>query len=554
MASTRPGKSNLFLFLFFWTLVFVLYWPARNAGFVSDTTGWLHDIQHSSFRDHINRTHFKVKSLYQFTQFVTWFFYQLFGTHAPLWHCLHISLHALNCLLLFRVAAAIFQQDKVKHAPAILFCGCILFCVMPSLSEVIVWEASFHYLLGLLLLLSILLLLQHYLAKGTRGRLLLILFLYLLSTYSIELFYVTPFFVAALLLFYYRTYPVMARKAAFRLFLPMLLLLLLHFVQVKLAYGHWLPHISAAVLTDTERRLLWAKPLKYLFHLLLLGRFYPQEPRNEIYKLCESYPLITGVYGLLLLLLFLAWCLFRLRGDGVRAALLFACWSALTMALIVPLWFPQLFWVVYDRYSYFFTAFFFILLSYMLFRLLGPRIALVLLLLFGLANIFATYKVNKKWGDTAGMIDALMKGLPVTSDKIVLLLNLPQCMNGVFMICGGHYNEAKIIHDAIYPPAVNYELLDVCAYNILSVQDGAHVQVLNDSTVRVTLNQWGSWWWYNDMGAVSYENEHYRLDMKDYSRYYELTLKGLQSQYLLLFQNGSSWKTVDWRRKDIEQF
>lgn len=550
--TARPAKSNLFLFLFFWLLVFVLYLPAMYAGLVSDTTGWLQDIQQSSFADHINRVHFKVQSLYQFTQLVTWFFYQLFGTNAMLWHCLHVTFHAFNCVLLFRVASGILDKDKVPHARLIVYCGCILFCLMPSLSEVIVWEASFHYLLGLLLLLSILRLLQAYMAAPANDRLLLILWLYLLSTYSIELFYVTPFFIAGLLLFYYQAFPVTVRKVAPRLLLPMLALLLLHFVQVKLAYGHWLPHISADVLNATSHRVLWAKPLKYMFHLLLLGRFYPQDIREKVYALCESYPLIIGFYGLLVLIT--AWGLSRWRRDDVKPGLLFLYWSVLTMGLIVPLWFPQMFWVEYDRYGYFFTAFFFMLLSYVLFRIVNRRIAVVLLVLFGLANMLATYKVNKKWGNTAVMIDSLMKGLPVTSDQTVLLLNMPQCMNGLFMITGGHCNEAQTMHDVLYQPPLPYKLRDVCAYNILSVKDGAHVEVLNDSTLKVTLNQWGTWWWFDGMGAANYENEYYRVDMKDPGHYYELTLKGDPSAYKLLFQNGSSWQTVDMSRKNVEQY
>lgn len=548
----RLCRSNILLFLFFWTLVFLLYLPAIHAGYVSDYTGWLKDLQESSFADHINRTHFKVKSLYQFTQLVTWAFFQVFGTCAWLWHGLHVTLHALNCVLLFRTGNTIFRLDQVQRSEAITFCGCVLFCLIPSVSEVIVWESAFHYLLGLLLLLSVLRLTQLYLQRPRNTLVIAIGIIYFLATYAIELFYLTPVFTAALLWYSYRHYPDASRRAGSRILLPLLLLLGLHFVQVKLVYGHWLPHINSVVLTDADAHWLWSKPLKYVFHILFLGRFYSQQTRDGIYALCENDALILGFYGLVLLLAGLIW--YRRKGNGGRAALLLYGCCAMAMGLMLPLWFPQLFWVVYDRYSYCFTAFFFILFSYALFRLLGQRLAVAVILLSGLVNTFATYKVNVKWGASHRMTDALMKGLPAQSDKPVLLLNMPYCWNGIYMINGGSGGEAREMHNALYQPPVTYKLTDVCLYNILSDKDGAHVQVLNDSTLRVTLNQWGTWWWYDDQGAGSYETADYKLNMIDNGHFYELTLKHDPANYLLLFQNGAQWKPVDWSRKDVEQY
>jgi len=395
-------------------------------------------------------------------------------------------------------------------------------------------------------------LLQLYISRPSLSRLVAILLIYLLSTYSIELFYLTPFFSCSLILFYYRAYPSGSRKALLYLVLPMLLLLLLHFVQVKMAFGHWLPHIKSAVITDADRVQLWAKPLKYIFHLLLLGRFYHQDVRDHIYRLCENPTLIISFYALVVLLAILL--LVQLKKKGTKSALLLCCWASLTMALITPLWFPQLFWVVYDRYSYFFAAFGCVLLAFGIYRTGGKYIAPVLLSLFAAINIYATYKTNKKWGESAWMTDKLMKGLPAVSGKTVLLLNMPYGLNGIYMINGGSGNEALEMHNALYQPPINYKLVDVCLYNILTVQDGAHVQVLNDSTIRVTLNQWGTWWWYDDQGAGSYETEDYKVNMIDSGHFYELILKKDPGAYLLLFQVGDQWKQVQMQQKNVEQY
>jgi hypothetical protein len=104
----------------------------------------------------------------------------------------------------------------------------------------------------------------------------------------------------------------------------------------------------------------------------------------------------------------------------------------------------------------------------------------------------------------------------------------------------------------LYTPRINYELIDVCGNNILSVNDGAHVKVLNDTTVRVMLNQWGTWWWYNDRGATNYEHPYFKRIMDEYG--YNLILRGKPTDYLLLYQVGNHWKSVDWSNKDSDQY
>jgi hypothetical protein len=89
------------LFCTVWLFLFCLYYPAANAGFVTDFTGWLDQVRNHRFREYINRTNFQAKSLYQVTQLATYIFYKLFGTNAWLWHILFLTMHATNIVLAF---------------------------------------------------------------------------------------------------------------------------------------------------------------------------------------------------------------------------------------------------------------------------------------------------------------------------------------------------------------------------------------------------------------------------------------------------------------------
>ena len=486
--------SKMRLFSFFWLLLFALYLPTWRAGFVSDFTGWLFDLQNSSFWDHINRTHFKVKSLYQLTQLVTWLLYQVLDINHFLWHCTHISLQAINASLLFTIVSALFtSENKERNKPAI-FAAIVLFCLSPTLSEVIVWEASFHYLLGFLLFLTILRLVQLNCQNPSPKKLWAIALLYLLSTFSIELFYLTPFCVAAIILFYKQYSPstkVALAKAFSFIVAPQLLFLVLHFILVKINFGFWLPHIGTNTISETPINNLLSKPIKLLFHLVLFGRFYSQEFRDKVYLFCESYQVLASFYSLVFAGLISILQFSKASKKEKYALGLVFFWMSLCVGLSIPLWFPQSFWVVYDRYAYFSMGFIFISITLLCHWLLTKWLNISLFILFVSANIFASYKVNKKWQASAKLSHELLSSLAIHGDKKIILLNVPQAMNGIYMITANDQNEAFLMRNLLYQPPLKNEIIEVFSYNILSINDGAHIKVLNDSTVQVNFNQWG---------------------------------------------------------------
>jgi hypothetical protein len=98
------------------------------------------------------------------------------------------------------------------------------------------------------------------------------------------------------------------------------------------------------------------------------------------------------------------------------------------------------------------------------------------------------------------------------------------------------------------------EIIDIASFSMRRPGDGAHVTVINDSMLNVTLNQAGDKWWQFYRTAGSYDCDLYKLNMADTSRWYQLTLKKPASQYLLLFVTGENWRTVDWHRKNVDQY
>jgi hypothetical protein len=80
--------------------------------------------------------------------------------------------------------------------------------------------------------------------------------------------------------------------------------------------------------------------------------------------------------------------------------------------------------------------------------------------------------------------------------------------------------------------------------------DGAHVTVLDSLHLKVTLNQWGTWWWYRGRGLQEYENEYFALHYHDDGLSYILTLKQRPPGMVLLYSQGMQWREVDMGKKE----
>ncbi len=546
MEKIANKKSILFLVL--WLVVFVLYLPAAKAGFVDDFTGWLNAISTQGFWEYINRTHFEGKSLFQFTQFTTYIFYKLFGANAWAWHLLHVTLQALNAYLWFVLSSKIFSDTGIKYGKQIAIAGVLLFCVSPYLSEVIVWEPSFHYLQGFLLILLILLQLQQFQYSGKAKHAWWAGFIFLLSTYSLELFYLTPFLTLTLAVYYRFGLgydKIIFRKALVWFFLPQVILLIAHFSVYHSVYGEWLPHLKGDAFEHSWHYYL-SKPAKYIFQVALLGRYFPAGVKNIIYDLTESTKAIAVVVSFIVLVVGFILLLFRKFSSHFKAASILFIWILPVLVIMGPLWFPIVQpYVFFDRYLYLLDAFVIMLGCLLLNQLVKRTIFWLGVSAYGLMSIYFTFQTNKYWQISAAIIDNLIYTIPEANDKTIILLNPPENLQGIPMLDATPEGEFKLAHNEFASKKINTPIYDAMAFNMLTPQDGANVKVLNDSAVGVTLNQWGTWWWYNAQGGISYKNNDYSINMVDAGHYYELKLNKPLSAYLLLYMVDGQWKIVN---------
>ncbi len=437
----------------------------------------------------------------------------------------------------------------IEETASLCLPAVILFCIAPHMSEVLVWEPSFHFLQGFLLILLMLNWVRNYLKTHEIRYVWLAGIAYLLSTFSLEICYITPWLVLALIIFYQfgTRYSAGSGKALLYFFVPQIAAFLFHLVLFHYVYGEWVAHIGGNPLTSALTGEL-GKTGKHLFNTLLLGRYWPDAARHKAYELCDSLTGIYLLYGILVAGLVFIVARFRKMSPLGRVLSLFFVWVIPTLLILIPLWFQNLFIVVYDRYVYFTCGFLYVVVA-IAFRMMLPiRIRGILIFLLLLINLRFTIQANRFWMKSERVISSLLLTIPVETNKTIVLLNIPQNMHGVPMIGAERESEFKLMHDLLLPAKkIASPVYDAMAYNMLTPDDGANVTVVNDSTIKVTLNQWGTWWWYAMQGGVSYSNAEYSIDMKDGGHYYELTLKHAAQNYLLLYQVGSVWKRVDMK-------
>jgi len=434
--------------------------------------------------------------------------------------------------------------------------GVMLYCICPHISEVVVWKASYHYLQGMFMMFIILHWIQqfHYSPHIKYAWYASIVFL--LSTFSLECFHLTPFF-ALTIIIYYRVVlgyeKILFKKALLYFIIPIFIASLAHeFLLIKVS-GFYTTTVGDELHLPIITYL--CKPPLYIYHILFFGRFFSYNIQEHIYDFVSTWKKLGVFYSVIVFICLYFVVRFRHISKQSKSAFLIFTWMLMGMAIACPLWFPRMQLVTFDRYAYFMLPFVYLLFTFFLFRFLNRKIAFAIFILYAVVNIYFTRKENIYWKQSNRIVSSLIHSLPAVDSKIVLFLNLPKNMNGIPMI--GPFNHFSFwqMYNLYNHTHLNNISYDVVYYNMFSADNGAHATVLNDSMLHITLNQWGTWWWGGGLqGASSYNNEYYKLNVVDEGHWYELTLHRPASEYLLLYNVGDQFKIVDWTKKNIDQY
>lgn len=540
------------LFSILWLCTAFLYLPAWKAGFMADFLGLFPQADNFTFSEFLNRKGTRVQSLYQVTQLQLYIFIRLWGTHFIPWFLLVTGLHSLNAALAFRFFKNLFEDFRLTNARLVALAGCLLFLVNPNITEITVWKGGYHYLTGVLMQLLILIWCRRFLINGEKRSAWLAAALFAVSSFTLEIFYVTPFLVLFLLTGYYLKSlipKILFRKGLKYLLLPQVVLFAVHLIIFKLVYGHWIPHYGNTASFSLETDEILPRAGKYLYYIIFMGGFHPQDFRMQAYEFL-SRPYIC-IPICLAMALFPFWVLWKFRKleKSVQLAGFLAGATACCLALVMPIFFEPLFSVSNSRFTYQPGLFIYMLLALMFFNIFkNQKLLTGIFSCYLLLCLILAEKKIFEWRKAAKVQYGILRTFGWQDTGPVLLLNLPAYYRDIRVVPASPYNEFNQQLHIFGYDTIRAKLYEVSSYNMQNLWDGAHVTVLDSMSLKITLNQWGTWWMYNNLGAANYETDWYKVEMTDPGHEYLLKLKSKPENLSVLFLQDIYWRKVDFSK------
>lgn len=563
-SSGFSGRSkSAMVFAALWIVTFVIYLPAAGAGKVGDYyQEWVARVNGYSVKDYFFAPW--GDSLYYFILAEARFFYKLFGLNPLPWHIIAVTLHVTTATFLYIIFYRLLTSPRISHARMIAAGSALLYCVTPYNSEVIVNDHCSSYIPSYLLVVSVVLCAQNFIYSEKKVYAWAGGMLYAMSCFSIEIFYLTPFFVFTLAWYYTLTLQAgskMLKKVVGYFILPELAIFSIYMLMLVRITGHIVAHRVNTQIGNIQTLFLSTSP-KRLFHAVLLGRFFPGGFKQAVYHFFDTAAGMAA-FGVLAACcgIFIVIAVFRGGSNVRKAAALFLTWILLILVLTASSYFPRQQLVAFDRYVYFILPGIYVLLLLLATRVRPVALGIGVMAAYCIANVLLLVKINGYWYHSSKIIGNLLNTYPVNTGKVVLLLNPPESMNGVLMIGSkpmsfyDPYSAFKLMYNLERKNKITDTVADIASSDMIHPGDGAHVTVVNDSTLNVTLNQRGTQWWqYYRTAADCDLASLYKLRIMDTSSWYQLTLREPAWRYLLLYTVGGQWKVVDWNKKNIDQY
>jgi hypothetical protein len=533
------SRRNLFIGAGIILVFHLIYYPTWNAGFVTDFTGLLARLEHQSAWGILYC--FGFPALEQVLNAFLFVFYKLFGASPLPWYLIHTSLHLLNAYLCFLLVKQLIRSSHFAPSAAdgIALAGALLFLFSPYQSEVVTWRVCFNFLCSTFLILSSLLYLLRWIEQEKSRDFWILQCCFLLGLFTFELSLMLPFMGLGLYLLFSS-----AIKKAAKVFVPQFALLGIYFLLNRLVLGQWIGHYGAETHLRFPLREMLNNFINYSIKLLGFVRYYEHSWKEYLFGLVNQ---AIYFYGMLLFITLCLGLLIRAAVKGHHKARLIIALGllyALALAPVINLHFNYLLHIENDRYNYLASAFFYpflILLIHYLPRYLFWGVNL----LFLLCSLYFVQLTNGHWKASTAVYHSLLDTFEVDDAPAVLLLNLPDNLNGAVMF--RDYSKGnRAFRDALYYlkgkscPATIYE---VAQYNMTRPANGATLsrQDASPTVFKVEFNQWGNWWWNNGIGlGPGYETPQFELS--NHGHHYTLSLRHLPEGSVLLVQDGGHWK------------
>lgn len=519
----------------------LLYYPARQAGFVMDWFGWQYAYNKGGWSD-IPRS-FGYPGLQPVLHFFNYTWYRVFGISGWPWYLVFAGLHGVNGFLLYRLVLRVLQAEKYPDAFWPAFAAAVFFVVSPYQAEAVIWRVCFHYLWSLFLALWALHKALDYMETGRLRAALAVQGCLLAGLFSLEWSLVMP----VLVLIFATTYAMTHRMAGFfgkklgMLFGLSVFIWAGYFGLNKLILGKWVGHYGAEIHMKIDIPAMFATCLKYTLKYPLLLRNWEHARKESLFLAMDSRA-AAGIAVLILAALGAYFMLkFRKISPLYRWGIAALASFYIALAPVSNLYFYYLQWSENDRYGYMASAFMCIALACLCFSLPGifKKIAFYA---FAALSIWVLLRHVQAWGDSDKTYRNLVANFRWYDKSEVIVLAVPDNYHGVYMcrIIGAESGFAEAL-ELLGGKKYKGRMLDVAQYNMNAPNDG--VKVETDSTgllYRASFRQDGNWWWHAGQGAQDYETDRYRFVKREWD--VETQLLSKPPGTVVIYPAGNYWE------------
>jgi hypothetical protein len=280
----------------------------------------------------------------------------------------------------------------------------------------------------------------------------------------------------------------------------------------------------------------------------------PQSISQPLYQFFSKPIVFFSSYAIVLVWVLYIFNRFRKASSAFQVASIFVGFFLLCIAILSPIYFDDLTQVYNSRRCYELSFPAYALLSILLYSILNNiKVRRIVLGSIILLFIALSFRKSFDWRNAAKIQYAILRNYKWQHIDTVVILNMPTYYKDVRII---PVNDRKEFEENLLVfghDTAQGMVYGVSSYNMNHLWDGAHVVMQDSMTLKVTLNQWGTWWIYNCLGATNYENDLYRLELTDPGHEYLLHLKRRPKNMLILFQQGEQWRVVDLNKKPQEE-
>lgn len=486
----RNNTSIKIVVTLFYSLIGIfLYFRTINIIFLSDDYNFLFRFEQlgiGAFLNNCNDSFFIPLS-----HFLTFVEYKIFGLNSIGYHLISLALHIANSILLFLVVRKI-RIDKINANTGKMiafFCG-LLFLLNPYQTEAVNWLTAKSYLLSLFFMLLSLLFYFEYRQLQKYRLLIFSLVFFMLSLLSKEISIVFP-----LLILCFGYCNVERNKSSkIKLFANIikvvgiyLIVLLVYFFLRFAVIGEIVGGYGREIHANFDLKLLSYNCIAYIAKFFLFYRFIP-EVLIEFVKF--NYILI--ILFLFVLMLILYFSIFKqllkkrfFEGVSLRFGIILLFCFFISLIPVINLETSFLGEIQSDRYGYFTSVFYSILISYLIFLTLPNKFSNVILIIIALVFSYFTLQQNNVW-NKAGLIAQntinSILALKIKS-KNVFVLNAPDSYKGAYIFRCGLNDAINLTH------LVKKNKINIIAYQaIANISDNAKIN-LGDTIQVISTNK-----------------------------------------------------------------